>query len=347
MERKWVLPVVCMAVGGLLTAPAFAGYAEDCERLAADPEEPNRGGVGVALEDIESQAAVLACFQAIYGPLSGKPGSTYVAEPEPETTYRLIRAYLAEGPAQNIWGATLEARKIKWEAEQVRDKSRLTPSVVAWYVEEGRQYFMPETYLADATAGKASAQMALAYLYLDPQMQLNDPASGEFWLAKALAQGHPEAMFKEGRRRLEVADTPEKSQEAVKLILQAAMREYADAQWKMAELYLQGEHVPQSRGTAIGWAGMAGERGNENAISWLRAHEIDTGTAVVTTILVAVIAAAIIDGLANDGDVPANISDVELRRQQKEANSMMGNCPVGYSFNPYAGYCEDMNGTRW
>ncbi|WP_372840826.1 tetratricopeptide repeat protein [Phaeovulum sp.] len=336
-----------MAISGLLTAPAFAGFAEDCERLAADPEEPNRNGVGVALADIESQAAVLACFQAANGPLKGKPGSRFVAGPEPETTYRLIRAYLAEGPAQDIGEATLAARKIKWEAENMRDKNRLPPDVVAWYVEKGRQYFMPETYLADAKAGKAAAQMALAYLYLDPTMKLDDPATGELWLAKALAQAHPEALFMEGQRKLKLADTPEKSQEAVKLILQAAMRENADAQWEMAGLYLAGEHVPQNRGTATGWAHMAGERGNEDANKWLRDQEVDTGTAVVATILVAMIAAAIIDGIADEGDVPDHISDAELRRQQKEANSMMGNCPVGYSFNPYFGYCESPTGARW
>lgn len=347
MIRNLVPLLAYLAMGASLgPAAAAASFAEECERLAADPKEPNRQGAGVPIENIDSNAAVLACLQAAHGPLTGKPGSRYKKPPEPETTYRLIRAYLAEGPAQDMWAASSNARKIKGIAENANNRGRLSPETEEWYVEKGRQYFRPETYLADANAGKASAQMALAYLYLDPYMQLDDPKAGEAWFAKALAQEYPAAMLKEGLHRLKTAHTPEASRDAVNLIVKAAMRENHEAQWQTALLYLKGKHVPENRKTATGWATLAAGRGNGEARRWLRDQEIAPGTVVIGSILAAMIGAAIIDGLADEADAPGNLSDAELRAQQNDSASRQGNCLVGYRFNPYSGYCENSLGER-
>ncbi|MBP1845472.1 hypothetical protein J2046_003745 [Rhizobium petrolearium] len=141
MAWHWIFLVVGLSMVSSFPSPAAAGFAEDCERLAADPEEPNKRGAGVALEDIESRAAWMACAQAVRGPIGGKPGSRREREPEPETTYRFIRASLAEGPAQDIWQAINASRRIAGEAKNAPDKGRPSPEAVGWYVERGRQYY--------------------------------------------------------------------------------------------------------------------------------------------------------------------------------------------------------------
>lgn len=346
MARRWIFLVMGLAMVSFFPPPATAGFAEDCERLAADPEEPSKTSSGVALENIESRAAWMACAQAVRGPIGAKPGSRRKLEPEPETTYRLIRASLADGPAQDIWQAINASRLIAAEAKNAPDRGRLSPKVVEWYVERGRQYYRPATYLKDAEAGNAGAQMALYYIFADRYLQSHDPDAASQWYAKALAQEHREALTVEGLRRLKAANTPEQSMEAVKLIVKAAMRDYAGAQRHLGELYIRGEHIPKNRSAAKAWFSMAADRGDTEAAIWLRNMETDKATVVIGSILTAMIAAAIIDGLADEDDIPRDVSDEAVRKAQDDANSRMGNCRAGYSYNVYSGYCENYLGNR-
>jgi hypothetical protein len=70
-RRRIGLLAAAGAVAGMLLAgpaiadPSAAASITECDRLAADPDDPNREGPGVALDKIDAPAAIASCGQAL------------------------------------------------------------------------------------------------------------------------------------------------------------------------------------------------------------------------------------------------------------------------------------------
>jgi TPR repeat protein len=329
------------ALLGFLT-PAAADFAEDCRLQAQDPQEPGSGGRGVPLAKIDSKTAVTACWQARFGSLKDTPAAKVrrgPPEPEPETIYRQVRAYLAEGPYQDIGLAGYYARRIEGEMRRYNSEARLGSEAARWYSARARALYDPKTHLPRAKAGDPVAQMTLYYLYRNPSPSLNDEKAASYWLAEALAQNHREAVYQEGWRRVRANDSS-----GVKLVLDAAIRGYSGAQWEMADLFMRGKYVRQDRKTASGWARLAAEQGHEEARLWLRDHPDTPQLSLPQALLGALIAAAVINGLREDAEMPKEDKEKAARDALREQNSRSGNCRFGFEYNMYTGQCEDYAG---
>ena len=70
-RRRIGLVAAAGAVAGMLLAgpaiadPSPAAAITECDRLAADPDDPNREGPGVALDKIDAPSAIARCGQAL------------------------------------------------------------------------------------------------------------------------------------------------------------------------------------------------------------------------------------------------------------------------------------------
>ncbi|MBI4985815.1 MAG: sel1 repeat family protein [Rhodocyclales bacterium] len=108
-----------------------------------------------------------------------------------------------------------------------------------------------------ANQSNSQAQFRLGMMHYHGQGVPEDEKLAVYWLRKAAAQGHTEAMFELGNAFLlghEAAKlVPDPDREAALWYFQAASAGHAEAQYHLGLLFLAGKGVIESRKEALSW----------------------------------------------------------------------------------------------
>lgn len=281
MQRSTAIVRGTMAAAALLlgcVGPLSADQPfliAECQRLAADPDEPNVAE-GVAIDQIESVSAVLYCTKAL-------------EHENPISTYRYARAHQADGPLQDLhrafyWYGITSGLAEKFGAwtlfheempeylqEQINyDELAGIPyepmdaDLAAWYFLKGRQARDPETFLDAANAGDPFAQVMLSSIYGDPRSPHANQGLSREWLDKAAAQNHPTAL-------LWLSEYPEfQGAEGVEMLRRAVDRGNAMAMYVLGLRYRNGRDVEQNREIGDHFIQLAAATGSREAILQLK-----------------------------------------------------------------------------
>jgi len=120
-----------------------------------------------------------------------------------------------------------------------------------------------------ANQSNSQAQFRLGMMYYHGQGVPEDEKLAVYWLKKAAAQGHVEAMFELGQAFLLGSQTakmvPDPDREAAVWYFQAASVGHAEAQYHLGLLFLAGKGVIESRREAQAWFRKAAAQGHAEA----------------------------------------------------------------------------------
>lgn len=120
-----------------------------------------------------------------------------------------------------------------------------------------------------ANQSNSQAQFRIGMMHYHGQGVAEDEKLAIYWLKKAAAQGHVEAMFQLGNAYLLGNQTaklvPEPDREAALWYFQAASAGHAEAQYHLGLLFLAGKGVVDSRKEAVAWFRKAAAQGHVEA----------------------------------------------------------------------------------
>ncbi|HJP20359.1 MAG: tetratricopeptide repeat protein [Alphaproteobacteria bacterium] len=280
----------------LLPGAALAETVTDCDRLAADPSDPDRVVAGVVAAGLDYAAAVVACRKASAGApgnarLGYQLGRLLTAGRDRDGVAHLERA-AASGyrAAQHLYGILLGSDYLS-SADGERSRALIAKAAAAGHaaaqVHLARRYWEGNGvkrdvaaalrwYRAAAQKGSPEAAVALAEAHLSGEVVAKDPAQAFAYLEAPLAAGNNRArtlaaslyVFGEG-----VAADPTKGRE----LLEAAAGEgYLGAALNLGIYHQsgifsghQGEPTEADREAARRWlcrAGVQGRRARRESI---------------------------------------------------------------------------------
>ncbi|MEJ1157328.1 tetratricopeptide repeat protein [Prosthecomicrobium sp. N25] len=285
--------VLAFQISSAGAATTTVNVEMECGKLAASPDEPNKPTQGVVEIDASlSSAAIAVCEEAAR------------KDPwNPIPTYRLARAYTADGPKQDVGYALQLYRQVWGTAKRAQDQ--LGPDRAEWYRAMAQKSLTPSHYQAAAESGHVISQMSLAYLYLDTRFQVHDPALADTWMKKAATSGYAPAQIAYGSLlesrnqhdeavkwyRLAAAQdfapaysrigllhkngkgVEKDGKKALEYVAKAARMGYADSQVLLGDLIMQGVGMPPNRQLARQWYKKSAEAGNQIAVHRLKATE--------------------------------------------------------------------------
>ncbi len=120
-----------------------------------------------------------------------------------------------------------------------------------------------------ANQSNSQAQFRLGMMYYHGQGVPEDEKLAIYWLKKAAAQGHVDAMFELGNAYLlghqAAMLVPDPDREAALWFFQAASAGHAEAQYHLGLLFLAGKGVVDSRKEAMVWFRKAAAQGHPEA----------------------------------------------------------------------------------
>lgn len=224
--------------------------ANDCDRLAANPEDPDKKADGVYGEDIKITPAITACRNA----LAAYPGT-------PRFHFQLGRA--------------LQMAKLYVEAlEEFRaaaDKGYV-PAVygVGFMYAEGQGVRQDDVealrWVRKAAAtGYGPALNHLAIAYANGRGVAKDEAEALRWYRKAVEKGNPYAMYTLGKRFMDGDGVAKDELEGVRLMRQAAGEGHTGAMNYVGYVYANGRGVAKDELEGLRWYRKAAEKGNMHA----------------------------------------------------------------------------------
>ncbi len=157
------------------------------------------------------------------------------------------------------------------EEEKAELKEQILPAGVddAQVAEEKFKALME-----NARAGDPVAQNGLGVMYytgeavsktLSGQVLDNDPELAAGWFFRAAEQGYADAQFNLGLMYINGEGVPQDIPHAVELFQKAAEQGHVDAQNNLGAMYFTGEGVTRDEKKAIEWFEKAAAQGNEDA----------------------------------------------------------------------------------
>lgn len=247
MRRSLVAIVVCSLV---LFADHEVSAQENaitaCQDAAGNPYEPESAGRGREFDQIDGDAAVLVCRDA----LAQEPGSV-------ATKYRLARALLVAGLPQEALQLALEAAKGDYAPAKV---------LLGFIYGSGRGVTQDDAravhwYRLAAEQGYAPAQLALGDMYFDGLGVPQDDAQAAYWYRLAAEQGNLDAQSNLGSMYEYGRGVAQDDTQAVHWYRLAAEQGHADGQVSLGWMYEYGRGVVQDDAQAVYWYRLAAEQG--------------------------------------------------------------------------------------
>ncbi len=224
--------------------------ANECDRLAANPEDPDRKADGVWLLDIDPTKAIRACRNA----LAAYPGA-------PRFHFQL--------------GRGLQKAELYVEArEQYRISADKGYAPAAFGV--AILYAFGQGVAQDDAEGLRWTRKAAASGYGPALNQLGvayekgsgvakDEAEAIRWYRKAVEKGNPHAMYSLGQRYLDGDGVAKDAAEGLRLIRRAAETGEAGAINYVGYVYANGRGVTKDEAEGLRWYRKAAEKGNMHA----------------------------------------------------------------------------------
>jgi TPR repeat protein len=187
----------------------------DCDQLAAHPNDPQRKATGIPLSKIDTDTAIPACELAVSqypndAQLNYQLGRAYVRAKNYQTAIDQFRKAAEQGyaPAQYNLGVMYTR-----DVGVARDEAQ----AVAWYRKAAEQ-------------GYAPAQNDLGMMYQNGQGVAQDDAEAVGWYRKAAEQGYARAQTDLGTMYLKGQGVAQDDAQAVSWYRKAADQGYGPAE---------------------------------------------------------------------------------------------------------------------
>jgi hypothetical protein len=157
------------------------------------------------------------------------------------------------------------------EEEKAELKEQILPAGVD-DVQVAEEKF--KALMENARAGDPAAQNGLGVMYYtgeavsktsSGQVLDNDPELAAGWFFRAAEQGYADAQFNLGLMYINGEGVPQDISHAVELFQKAAEQGHVDAQNNLGAMYFTGEGVARNEKKAIEWFEKAAAQGNEDA----------------------------------------------------------------------------------
>jgi TPR repeat protein/CHAT domain-containing protein len=227
----------------------------ECDRLAASPSDSNRNrsSAGIPFEDLNPNAAIAACEEAV------RSYPTII-----RFRYQLARALQK---AQRFGEAARQYEPLAMSgyaaAAHNLGQLLLDGTGVSKDVDKAIQF-----YREAAQAGMALSQFQLGLIFADGYYVDRDPTLAAKWYEKAADQGHAIAMnnladmYLNGDYVTNDNGVAQDYKKALELYRKSAEQGYAVAQANVGMMYADGLGVDQDYSEAAKWYGLAAEQGN-------------------------------------------------------------------------------------
>jgi TPR repeat protein len=218
----------------------------DCDRLAANPDDPDAVAAGIALAKIDSARAVAACREAV----ERFPG---VARYEFQYGRALLKADRAEEALGWIRQAAEKDYTAAWYGlgalyDAGTGTAKDEGSAISWYRKAANRDYAP----AQTTLGDMSAQGRGA---------TRDDGEAVRWYRKAANQDYAPAQARLGAMYAQGLGVANDNAEALRLLRNAADQEDAYGQGWLGYMYFTGRGVGKDLGEAERWLRKAAEQG--------------------------------------------------------------------------------------
>jgi hypothetical protein len=284
--------VICVVFVGLTPIHAASeDWMGECDRLAADPKDPERTSEGVELDNIDAAAAIDACTKALEQ-VPNQPRIQYQlgralrnGDRQDEAFEQILSAaekgYVrAQSETGRLYGAgkgvTRDQRlALDWyeRAANQGDLEALTASAAHYFFGVGTEKDGQEAiarFRSAAQGGYANAQYFLGVRYRNGEYVNRDFKKAIFWLQRAADQGFAQAMTELAN----MATLGEGRESPSREIATAWFKRAAEAGDRfgtamLARAYDRGYGVPQDTEMAIEWYRRAAALGSSLAKSRL------------------------------------------------------------------------------
>jgi TPR repeat protein len=254
--------VLIALMAGHLSAEGASAIIE-CDRLAANRDDPHRTAFGLRFWDIDARSAMAACEAALL---------------EEPNVARLQYQY-----ALALWRAEKYADVLIWLRKAAGQSYPAAQADLGFALARGRG--MPAEYRDDAQSAQLirlaaeqeySVAMAdLAECYMHGRGVRQDFSEALKWLNRAIQQNDRYAQSHFGRMYKNGWGVPQNDTEAVKWFRLSAEQDYRGGQFNLALMYLQGRGVPRDVHAATKLLTRAAEQQLPQAIRMLRELRAD------------------------------------------------------------------------
>ena len=285
-------PLAPVAAGiALLALTQNGDVALKCDQLAASPDDPQKSGPGVRLDQIRTSEAHPVCeqaatrhpsqarYQLLYGRVLEaegnlgeaakwylKAGNSGLAD-----AYAAMASLYARGNPPNY----VEA--LKWSEKAAQGGSGLGSTQLGWHYQFGQGVpkdlsHAVQLYTAAAQKGNMQGLYFLGLLYLLGQGVSQDYTAAANLFQQAAQQGNADAQDQLGNLYLRGRGVPANYQTAFSWFIRSAEAGKADAQFWVAAMYDNGQGVSQDKSLAVAWYRKAAGQGDPYAMTQLGYH---------------------------------------------------------------------------
>jgi len=284
--RKLTVLFALAVLFNITNASAQNAPVTDCDKLAANPDDPQRKASGVAIDKIDASAAIPACEAALRQypddvRLNHQLGRAYVAAKNYQAAVEHYRKAAEQGYAPAQVNLGLRYQDGRGVSQDYRE-------ALVWYRKAAEQGYAPaqvnlgkmyengqgvskdETqavawYRKAAEQGYAIAQANLGVMYENGRGVSQDYREALVWYRKAAEQGYAPAQVNLGFMYQNGQGVSKDETQAVAWYRKAADQGYALAQTNLGRMYENGRGVSQDYRQAVAWYRKAAEQGNEFA----------------------------------------------------------------------------------
>lgn len=226
---------------------AKAGAADDCDRLAASPLDPQRTQGGVAFDQVDAVAAINACRRAVEADSDNA-----------RLQYQYGRSLTKGQNHPEAWAWNRKAADQGYAAAQYN--LGVMYSEGAGIPQDHAE--AAEWYRKAADQGFVLAQHQLGLMYLNGTGVAQDHAEAAEWYRKAADQGFALAQSQLGLMHIQGTGVPQDDAEALKWYQLAADQGDALAQSNLGWMYGAGRGVPRDDAEAMRWYRKAADQGH-------------------------------------------------------------------------------------
>jgi TPR repeat protein len=277
--------------------PAPRDIVTDCDRLAANPLDPQRPREvnGVRANQIDIVPALQACSTAMrqfpdVPRFAYQAGRVAYVQKDYGASIEFLKkaasrdytaSFINIGNAySNGYGVPIDfAEARKWYEKALAAGDLIAMNNIGYLYQEGRG--VPRDYAQAirryekaAAEGLPLAMVSLGNLYREGKGVSKDTATARRWYEKAAAEGNPEAMTNLGYLAESSGDVPHYD-EARRWYEKAADAGQANAMANLGNLYRAGHGVPKSYSEARRWYEKSAAAGNDSADKLIK--QLDSG----------------------------------------------------------------------
>ncbi len=277
--RHWlVLPLLCVAA--LLASPALASAAEECDRLAAHPLDPQRQAEGANLGDIPLPGALVACRQAA----EEEPSNLRIAYQYGRALFKSGReaegvdwikrsadagyphAFYSLGIWENGKNSPDHAKALEHFSAAADKGHTASLLMIGFAYESGKGVAIDSGkalnyFRRAAELGNPDGQFLVGMFYFEGQGVIRDPREAAKWFSMA-KDSDPLSMLMLGYMHLHGRGVVKDDAKTFELYLKAALLGEPAGMARVGELYLNGWGVDRNAEEAIRWLRQSVKKGD-------------------------------------------------------------------------------------